>query len=57
MTPRNYTMAIGVLAVLLGGLILIRDLLQIHSIPYGIAGVGLVAFGAWRFQVARRIRP
>jgi len=30
---------------------------QVHSIPYAIAGVGLLAFGAWRLQVAGRLRP
>jgi hypothetical protein len=26
-------------------------------VPYGIAGVGLLAFGAWRLQAADRLRP
>ena len=37
--------------------ILLRDLVQVRSIPYAIAGVGLLAFGAWRLQVASRLRP
>jgi hypothetical protein len=38
-------------------LILARDAIEVHSVPYGIAGVGLLAFGAWRLQVADRLRP
>jgi hypothetical protein len=55
MTPRTFTRAIGIAAVVLGVLILVRDLVQVRSIPYGVAGVGLVAFGAWRWQVAARL--
>jgi hypothetical protein len=55
MTPRTYTRAIGIAAVVLGALILARDLLQVRSIPYAIAGIGLIAFGAWRWQVAARL--
>jgi hypothetical protein len=55
MTPRTYTRAIGIAAVVVGILILVRDLIQVRSIPYAIAGVGLVAFGAWRWQVAARL--
>jgi hypothetical protein len=55
MTPRTFTRGIGIAAALLGALILVRDLLQVHSIPYAIAGVGLVAFGAWRWQAAARL--
>jgi hypothetical protein len=55
MTPRTYTRTIGIAAVVLGALILVRDLIQIRSIPYAIAGIGLMAFGAWRWQVAARL--
>ncbi len=55
MTPRTFTRAIGITAVVLGVLILVRDLIQVRSIPYAVAGVGLVAFGAWRWQVAARL--
>ena len=55
MTPRTYTRAIGIAAVVLGALILVRDLVQVRSIPYAIAGIGLIAFGAWRWQVAARL--
>jgi hypothetical protein len=55
MTPRTFTRAIGIAAVVLGVLILVRDLVQVRSIPYAVAGVGLVAFGAWRWQVAARL--
>lgn len=55
MTPRTFTRGIGIAAVVLGALILVRDLIQVRSIPYAVAGVGLVAFGAWRWQVAARL--
>jgi hypothetical protein len=55
MTPRIYTRAIGIAAVVVGALILFRDLIQVRSIPYAIAGIGLMAFGAWRWQVAARL--
>lgn len=54
---RRYTLVVGMAAIAAGGLILVRDLLQVHSIGYAIAGVGLLAFGAWRLQVAARIKP
>jgi hypothetical protein len=57
MTPRRYTQAVGILALGFGGMILLRDLVQVHSIPYAIAGVGLLAFGAWRLQTAGRMKP
>jgi hypothetical protein len=57
MTPYLFTRMIGFAALALGALILLRDAVQVHSIPYGIAGVGLLAFGAWRLQVAARLRP
>jgi hypothetical protein len=55
-TPYRFTRLIGFVALFLGVLILLRDLVQVHSIPYAIAGVGLMAFGAWRLQVAARLR-
>lgn len=57
MIRRRYTQVIGILAVGAGVLILIRDMLQVHSIPYAIAGVGMLAFGAWRLQATARSRP
>jgi hypothetical protein len=57
MTPYRFTQGTGILALILGLIILLRDLLEIHSIPYGVAGIGLLAFGAWRLQVAGRLRP
>lgn len=57
MTPQRYTQIIGFASLLLGVVILVRDALDVHSLPYGIAGVGLIAFGAWRLQVAARLRP
>jgi len=57
MTPYRFTQAVGIAALILGVLILVRDAVQVHSIPYGIAGVGLLAFGAWRLQIAGRLRP
>jgi hypothetical protein len=56
-TPYAFTRLVGFLSLSVGVLILLRDAVQIHSIPYGIAGVGLLAFGAWRLQVAARLRP
>lgn len=56
MTPRRYTQLIGMLALAMGSLILARDAVQVHSIPYAIAGVGMLAFGAWRLQAAGRMR-
>ena len=57
MAPYRFARAVGILALLLGLAILARDLLQVHSIPYAIAGIGLLAFGAWRLQIAGRLRP
>lgn len=57
MTPYVFTRFIGFAALGVGLLILLRDLVQVHSLPYAIAGVGLLAFGAWRLQVAARLRP
>jgi len=53
---RRYTQTIGWLAVAAGAIILVRDLVQTHSIPYAVAGIGMLAFGAWRLQAAARIR-
>jgi hypothetical protein len=57
MTPYRYTQIVGFASLLLGVVILVRDAVTVHSLPYGIAGVGLIAFGAWRLQVAARLRP
>ena len=57
MTPFVFSRIVGFASLLLGVLMLIRDAVSVHSIPYGIAGVGLVAFGAWRLQVDARLRP
>ena len=57
MTPYRFTQAVGIAAIVLGVLILLRDAVQVHNLPYGIAGVGLLAFGAWRLQIAGRLRP
>lgn len=57
MTAYRFTRIIGFVSLALGVLILLRDLVQVRSIPYAIAGVGLLAFGAWRLQVANRLRP
>jgi hypothetical protein len=56
-TAYRFTRLIGFISLALGVLILLRDAIQVHSIPYGIAGVGLLAFGAWRLQAAARLRP
>jgi hypothetical protein len=56
-TPYVYTRVVGFLSAFVGVLILLRDAVQVHSIPYAIAGIGLLAFGAWRLQVAARLRP
>ena len=56
MTLYRFNQFIGVLSVALGVLILLRDAIQVHSIPYAIAGVGMLAFGAWRLQVAAGLR-
>lgn len=56
MTPRRITQLVGIVGLVLGVLILIRDALQVHSLPYAIAGVGMLAFGAWRLQAAARMR-
>jgi hypothetical protein len=57
MTPYRFTRIVGFASLVLGVLILARDVIEVHSVPYGIAGVGLLAFGAWRLQVADRLRP
>ncbi|GAC1478162.1 MAG: hypothetical protein PVSMB9_00360 [Candidatus Dormibacteria bacterium] len=57
MTPYRLTQGLGILSLILGLAILVRDALQVHSIPYGIAGIGLLAFGSWRLQAAARLRP
>lgn len=55
MTPYRFTQIIGIAAIAIGALILLRDLFQVHSLPYAVAGVGMLAFGAWRLQVAGRM--
>jgi uncharacterized membrane protein HdeD (DUF308 family) len=55
MTAYSFTRVIGFLSLLLGLIILVRDAVQVHSLPYAIAGVGLLAFGAWRLQAAARL--
>jgi len=57
MTPYRYTRLVGFISLVIGVLILARDVIEVHSVPYGIAGVGLLAFGAWRLQAADRLRP
>jgi hypothetical protein len=56
-TPYRFTRIIGFASLLVGMLVLVRDAIEVHSVPYGIAGVGLLAFGAWRLQAAARLRP
>jgi len=53
----RFTRIVGFAAIVLGVLVLARDVIEVHSVPYGIAGVGLLAFGAWRLQAADRLRP
>lgn len=57
MTPYRFTRMVGFISLVIGALILARDAVEVHSVPYGIAGVGLLAFGAWRLQAADRLRP
>jgi hypothetical protein len=57
MTPYRFTRIVGFASLVVGVLILVRDAFEVHSVPYGIAGVGLLAFGAWRLQAAARLRP
>jgi len=56
-TPYRFTRIVGLASLVIGVLIMARDVIEVHSVPYGIAGVGLLAFGAWRLQVADRLRP
>ena len=55
MTPYRFTRIVGFASLAIGALILVRDAIEVHSLPYGIAGVGLLAFGAWRLQAAARL--
>jgi len=55
--PYRFTRMVGFASLVIGVLILARDVIEVHSVPYGIAGVGLLAFGAWRLQAADRQRP
>jgi hypothetical protein len=52
----GYTRLIGWLALAIGVLILVRDVVQVRSLPYTVAGIGMLAFGAWRLQSAARGR-
>jgi uncharacterized membrane protein HdeD (DUF308 family) len=56
MSRRRYTQVVGFLALALGVVILVRDAVQVRSIPYTIAGIGMLAFGAWRLQAAARMQ-
>jgi hypothetical protein len=53
----RFTRIVGFASIVIGVLILARDVIEVHSVPYGIAGIGLLAFGAWRLQAADRQRP
>jgi len=53
----RFTRMVGFAALVIGVLILARDVIEVHSVPYAIAGIGLLAFGAWRLQAADRLRP
>jgi hypothetical protein len=53
----RFTRMVGFASLVIGVLILARDVIEVHSVPYGIAGIGLLAFGAWRLQAADRLRP
>jgi hypothetical protein len=55
-TLYRFNQFIGLVSLVLGVVILLRDAIQVHSIPYAIAGVGMLAFGAWRLQVAAGLR-
>ena len=57
MTPYRFTRFTGFASLVVGLIILVRDAVDVHSWPYAIAGVGMLAFGAWRLQVAARLRP
>jgi hypothetical protein len=53
----RFTRLVGFASLVIGVLILARDVIEVHSVPYAIAGIGLLAFGAWRLQAADRLRP
>ena len=53
---QRFGQGIGILALLAGAVILLRDLLEVHSLAYAVAGVGMLAFGAWRLQALARVR-
>ena len=57
MSAYRFTRMVGFAALVIGVLILARDVIEVHSVPYAIAGIGLLAFGAWRLQAADRLRP
>ena len=54
MTPYRFTRIVGFASLGLGVLVLLRDLIEVHTVPYASAGVGLLAFGAGRLQAAAR---
>ena len=56
MNAYRFTRIVGFASIVLGVLVLARDVIEVHSVPYGIGGVGLLAFGAWRLQAADRLR-
>jgi uncharacterized membrane protein HdeD (DUF308 family) len=56
MIRRRYTQVVGFLALAVGIIILVRDAVEVRSLPYTIAGIGMLAFGAWRLQAAARMR-
>ncbi len=55
MSAYRFTRIVGFASIVLGVLVLARDVIEVHSLPYGVAGVGLLAFGAWRLQAADRL--
>lgn len=54
--PAWYGRTVGWLALGAGVMILIRDLLEVRSLGYTLAGAALIGFGAWRLQLAYRGR-
>ena len=55
MSAYRFTRIVGFASIVLGVLVLARDVIEVHSLPYAVAGVGLLAFGAWRLQAADRL--
>jgi hypothetical protein len=50
--PPWYGPAVAAVTLVCGVVILVRDLVAVHSVGYGLAGLALVGFGAWRQQGA-----